>query len=44
LPTICVYNNGEEVLRIHGGMSLKLPDDTLKKVINKVDELQSNKF
>ena len=44
LPTICVYNNGEEVLRIHGGMSLELPDDTLKQVINKVDELQANKF
>jgi len=44
LPTICVYNNGEEVLRIHGGMSLELPDDTLKQIINKVDELQANKF
>jgi len=44
LPTICVYNNGEEILRIHGGMSLELPEDTLKKIIKKVDELQANKF
>ena len=44
LPTICVYNNGEEILRIHGGMSLQLPEDTLKKIVKKVDELQANKF
>lgn len=44
LPTIVLYNNGNEIIRIHGGMSLTLPEDTANKLQKHIDELQSNKF
>ena len=44
LPTIIVYNNGDVVLRIDGGMSLELPEDTIKQIQKQLTELQSNKF
>ena len=44
LPTIVLYNNGDEIIRIHGGMSLTLPEDTAKQLQKHIDELQSNKF
>tara|TARA_R100000951_G_scaffold35757_1_gene30298 strand:- start:156 stop:494 length:339 start_codon:yes stop_codon:yes gene_type:complete len=44
LPTIIVYNNGDVVLRIDGGMSLELPEDTIKQIQRQLTELQSNKF
>jgi len=39
-----LYNNGDEIIRIHGGMSLTLPEDTAKQLQKHIDELQSNKF
>ncbi len=44
LPTIILYNNGDEIIRIHGGISLTLPEDTAKQLQKHIDELQSNKF
>ncbi len=44
LPTIIVYNNGDVVFRIDGGMSLELPEDTIKQIQRQLTELQSNKF
>ena len=44
LPTIIVYNNGDVVFRIHGGLSLELPEDTIKQIQEQLNELQSNKF
>ena len=44
LPTIIVYNNGDVVLRIDGGMSLELPENTIKQIQRQLTELQSNKF
>ena len=44
LPTIVLYNNGDEIIRIHGGISLTLPEDTTKQLQKHIDELQSNKF
>ena len=44
LPTIIVYNNGDVVFRIHGGLSLELPEDTIKQIQEQLTELQSNKF
>jgi len=37
-------NNGDVVLRIDGGMSLELPEDTIKQIQRQLTELQSNKF
>ena len=44
LPTIVLYNNGDEIIRIHGGISLTLPEDTVNKLQEHIDKLQSNKF
>ena len=44
LPTVIIYNNGDLVFRIDGGMSLELPEDTIKKIQKELNELQSNKF
>ena len=44
LPTIVLYNNGDEIIRIHGGISLTLPEDTAKQLQKHIDELQTNKF
>ena len=44
LPTIILYNNGQEVYRVEAGITLKMPEDyeeLLKKQINKLIE---NKF
>jgi thiol-disulfide isomerase/thioredoxin len=34
LPTIVLYNDGKEIVKIEGGISLKLPEDTIE-IINK---------
>ncbi len=44
LPTVIIYNNGDLVFRIDGGMSLELPEDTVKQIQKELNELQSNKF
>ena len=44
LPTIIIYNNGDVVFRIDGGMSLELPENTIKQLQEELNELQSNKF
>ena len=44
LPTVIIYNNGDVVFRIDGGMSLELPEDTVKLIQKELNELQSNKF
>ncbi len=44
LPTVIIYNNGDVVFRIDGGMSLELPEDTIKQIQRQLTELQSNKF
>ena len=44
LPTVIIYNNGDVVFRIDGGMSLELPKDTIKQLQEHLNELQSNKF
>ena len=41
LPTIIVYQDGEEMLRVEAG---KLPEGTLQKVKKFVDELLSVRF
>jgi len=45
LPTIIVFNNGEEVDRFEGDISFQLcPKRTPKKVQRIIDELMINKF
>jgi hypothetical protein len=44
LPTIIIYNNGDVVFRIDGGISLELPENTIEQLQKELNELQSNKF
>ena len=44
LPTIILYSNGEEIVRIHGGIGLILPEDTIEILQDNIDELLNNKF
>jgi len=44
LPTVIIYNNGDVVFRIDGGLSLELPEDTIKQLQEHLNEIQSNKF
>tara|TARA_R100001440_G_scaffold1340_1_gene4438 strand:+ start:757 stop:1092 length:336 start_codon:yes stop_codon:yes gene_type:complete len=41
IPTIILFHNGEEILKIESGVTLKLPENTteiLEKAINKILE------
>ena len=44
LPTIVLYHNGEEIIRIESGISLKLPEDTLKTLEEEIEEIIESKF
>ena len=44
LPTVIVYENGKEKLRIESNIRLKLPDDTKESIQNVLDEILNNKF
>ena len=44
VPTLIIYENGEEILRIESGINLELPQDTKKELQKKLDELLENKF
>lgn len=43
-PTIILYNDGEEELRIEAGISLKLPEDWKQKLNEHIDLLLSQRF
>ena len=44
LPTICLYNNGDLILKIEAGLSMKLPNSTTERLREKIDELLQDKF
>jgi len=44
MPTLLLFNNGEELIRIEAGIDLKLPDNYKNKIKNKLEELLQNKF
>ena len=43
-PTIVLYNDGEEELRIESGISLKLPENWKEILEEHIDELLSQRF
>jgi len=43
-PTIVLYNDGEEELRIESGISLKLPEDWKEQLNEHIDLLLSQRF
>ena len=44
LPTIILYNDGEEELRIESGISLKLPENWKEQLNKHIDLLLSQRF
>lgn len=44
LPTLILYHNGDEVLRIESGISLKLPDDSIELIEEQIDKIIESKF
>ena len=44
IPTIILFNNGEEVLRIESGISLKLPENAIELIEDQIEEIIESKF
>lgn len=44
LPTIILFENGEEIHRIESGINLKLPENSRETILEKIDKLLKNKF
>jgi len=44
LPTILLFQNGKEIMRVETGISMKFPENTDKQIKRKVEELIGNKF
>lgn len=44
LPTIILYNNGEEVLKIESGIDLKLPENWQEALSEEIETLLQDKF
>jgi|TARA_R100001460_G_scaffold55140_1_gene94463 hypothetical protein len=44
LPTVVVYHNGEEVIRIESNISLKLPSNTVDLISLEIEEIIESKF
>ena len=44
LPTIVLYNDGEEELRIESGITLKLPENWREELNEHIEELLSQRF
>lgn len=44
LPTVVLYHNEDEIIRIESGISLKLPENTIKLINKEIDKIIENKF
>ena len=44
LPTVILFYNGETILKIESGVTLKLPEDTEKQLNNAIDKILEDKF
>ena len=44
IPTIILFNNGEEVYRLESGISLKLPENSIDLIENQIEEIIESKF
>jgi len=44
IPTVMLFHNGEQILKISSGVTLKLPEDTVDKIEDAIDEILSDKF
>ena len=44
LPTIILYNDGEEVLKIDGGISMKLPENSIEQINEHINKILETRF
>jgi hypothetical protein len=44
IPTVILFYNGEEVYRVESGISLKLPDNAIQRIEEKIEEIIDSKF
>ena len=44
IPTIILFYNDEEYYRVESGISLKLPEDSIESIENKIEEIIESKF
>ena len=44
IPTVILFLNGEQILKIESGVTLKLPENTADKIENAIDEILENTF
>ena len=44
IPTVMLFHNGEQILKIESGVTLKLPENTVDKIENAIDEILENTF
>ena len=44
IPTVMLFYNGETILKIESGVTLKLPENTADKIENAIDEILENTF
>tara|TARA_R100000149_G_C5729458_1_gene48990 strand:+ start:135 stop:470 length:336 start_codon:yes stop_codon:yes gene_type:complete len=44
IPTVMLFHNSEQILKIESGVTLKLPEDTMDKIENAIDEILENTF
>ena len=44
LPTVILYHNGKEIVRVESGIDLKLPENCIDLISKNIDKLIENKF
>ena len=44
IPTVMLFHNGKQLLKIESGVTLKLPEDTVERIEEAIDEILSDKF
>jgi len=44
IPTICLYNNGDLILKIEAGIAMILPESTTERLNEEIDKLLQDKF
>ena len=44
IPTLVLFNNGEEVFRVESGITLKLPENSIELIENQIEEIIESKF
>ena len=44
LPTIVLYNDGKEILKIESGISMKLPENSLDQINKQINKILETRF